>query len=107
MNDWEKFTDTSLTEKEELYSNLNTEDITDANCMHIKIVFKDFEIKHLGEYHGLYLKSDTLLLASVFQNFKKACLKKLLFKSCKVSFSSWISMANTFNIDWSKVRIIN
>ena len=75
MNDWEKFTDTSLTEKEELYSNLNTEDITDANCMLIKIVFKDFEIKHLGEYHGLYLKSDTLLLASVFQNFKKVCLK--------------------------------
>ena len=39
-----------------------------------KRVFKDFEIKILGEYHDLYLKSDTLLLADVFENFSKMCL---------------------------------
>ena len=50
------------------------EDITDANYMHAKRVFKDFEIKDLGEYHDLYLKNDTLLLADVFENFREVCL---------------------------------
>ena len=51
------------------------ENITDADCMHAKREYKDFEIKNLGEYHDLYLKSDTLLLADVFENFSKMCLK--------------------------------
>ena len=43
--------------------------------MHGKRVCKDFGIKSLGKYHDLYLKSDTLLLADVFENCKKMCLK--------------------------------
>ena len=43
--------------------------------MHAKRVCKDFEIKYLGQYHDLHLKSDTLLLADVFENFRKMCLK--------------------------------
>ena len=56
--------------KEEFYTNLNVDDITDADYMHAKRVFEDFEIKNLAEYHYLYLKSDTSLLADVFENRK-------------------------------------
>ena len=51
------------------------EDITDADDIYVKGVCKDFEIKKLGEYHDLYLKSDTLVLADVFENFRKICLE--------------------------------
>ena len=61
--------------KEEFYTNLNVDDITDADYMHAKRVCEDFEIKKFGEYHYLYLKSDTLLLADVFENFRKMYLK--------------------------------
>ena len=74
MDDWEKFNETTLPEKEEFYSNLNL-DITDADYMHGKRVCIDFEIKKLSGYHNLYLKSDTLVLADVFENFRKICLK--------------------------------
>ena len=75
MGEWEKFNETTLPEKEEFYSNLNMEDITDADYMHVKRVCKGLEIKNLGEYYDLYLKNDTLLLADVFENFRKICLK--------------------------------
>ena len=51
------------------------EDITDADYAHAKRVSKDFEIKHLAGYHDFYVKSDALLLADVFENFRNMCLK--------------------------------
>ena len=72
MGESEKFNEIALPEKEEFYSNLNIEDITDADYVHGKIVCEDFEIKRLGEYHDLYL---TFLLAGVFEIFRKMYLK--------------------------------
>ena len=65
MDEWEKFNETLLPKKEELYSNLNMENITDADYMHAKSICKGFEIKNLSEYYDLYLKNNTLLLADV------------------------------------------
>ena len=42
---------------------------------HVKKVFDKFYIKNLGEYHDLYVQSDTLLLADVFENFRDMCIK--------------------------------
>ena len=68
MDDWEKFNETSLPEKENFYSHLNMEDITDADYTHANRVCKDFEIARLGEYHNFYVQSNTLLLPDVFEN---------------------------------------
>ena len=75
MDDWKKLNETSLREKEDFYSHVNMEDITDADYTHAKRVFKDFEIKKIGKYHDLYIKSDTLLVDDVFNNFRNMCLE--------------------------------
>ena len=75
MDKWENFNETILPVKWEFHSNLNMEDITNAHYMHAKRVCKEFEIKNLGEYLDLYLKSDTLLLVDVFENLRKKCWK--------------------------------
>ena len=50
-------------------SHLNMEDITDADYVHTKKIYRYFEIKNLGEYHDLYVQVGTLLLANIFENF--------------------------------------
>ena len=51
------------------------EDITDVDYRHAERVFKNLKNENLGEYHDLHVQSDTLLLADVFENFRKTCLK--------------------------------
>ena len=38
-------------------------------------MFKRFKLENLGDYHDLYVQSDTLLLADVFSNFRDMCIK--------------------------------
>ena len=75
MDNWERFGETSLPNRESFYSNLNMENIDDINYRHGNNVFKTFKLKNLGEYHDLYVQRDTLLLADVFENFRNTCLK--------------------------------
>ena len=72
MEDWE----TSLSEKGDFYSHLNMEDVTDADYAHTKRLCKEMtiEMTNLGEYHDLYIQSDTLLLADVLENFRNMCI---------------------------------
>ena len=75
MDEWDKFNEKELPSKGSFYSNLIMEDISDTDYAHANNVFKKFDIKNLGEYHGLYVRSETLLLADVFENFRNACMK--------------------------------
>ena len=68
MDDWEKFNERSLPEKEDFYGHLNMEAITDVDYVHARKTCKDFRIKNLGEYHDLYFQSDTLL-SDAYENF--------------------------------------
>ena len=51
------------------------EDITDVDYRHVKRVLKYFDNKNPGHYHDLYVQSDTLLLADVFENFRNKCIE--------------------------------
>ena len=75
MDNWERFNETLLPSKESFYSNLNMENIDDIDYKHGNNVFKRFKLNNLGEYHDLYVQSDTLLLADVFENFRNKCLE--------------------------------
>jgi len=71
----DKLTDISLPTKEAFYSRLNEEDISDEDYEHAKTVWEEFNIKSLRKYHDIYNRSDVLLLADVFGNFRDVCIK--------------------------------
>ena len=75
MYNWEKFNETSIPPKEVSYSQLNEEDICDENYAQVQKVWEVFKIKDIGENHDLYVQSDTLLLAGVFENFRDKCIE--------------------------------
>ena len=60
-----------MPDKEAFYSILNMEGITSVDCRHAKRVYKEFKLKNQGNYHDLYVTSGTILLADVFENFRK------------------------------------
>ena len=66
MDRFEKFNETSVPDKEAFYNKLNKKGIIEEGYAHAQKVSKVFEIKNLGEYHDLYVQSNTLLLAGVF-----------------------------------------
>ena len=70
-----KFKETTLPPKEEFYSKLNNEKVSDEDYQHAINVWKTFNCKIIQDYHDLYLKSEVLLLSDVFENFRKTCLK--------------------------------
>ena len=73
---WERFREISLPRKKDFYSNLNMEYNSDIDYRHANNVFKVFKFENLGDYHDLYVQSDTLSLADVFNNFRDMCLKE-------------------------------
>ena len=70
MDSWKRLKEESLPDKESFYIELNNEYITDGDYAHAQKVWSTFNIKNLGEYHDLYVQSDTALLADVFENFR-------------------------------------
>ena len=60
--------------KEEFYSHLTKEHISDSDYEHAQTVFQVMKLRNMGEYHGLYLKTDCTLIADIFENFRFNCI---------------------------------
>ena len=100
MDCFNKFNDTQLPSKEDFYSILSDEHISDEDYKHAENVWNTFNLTSMGEYHDLYLKSDILLLADVFESFRKTCLKYYKLDPCHYFTSpglSWDAMLKMTN----------
>ena len=73
MDSWERFNEISLPPETSFYSELNLEDISGNDYLNAQKVWDVFEIRNLGEYHDLYVQTDTSLLADVFEKFRDTC----------------------------------
>ena len=74
MDSWEKFDLPVPLDKKPYYSEVNGSNISDEDVNHVKNVCNTLKINNIGQYHDLYVQSDTVLLAHVFENFRDKCL---------------------------------
>ena len=110
MDSFEKFNQTELPAKEHFYSILNNQYIMNDEYDHAKKVWKTFKIKTMGEYHDLYLGSDVLLLADVFESFRKTCMQYYKLDPCHYFTSpglSWDAMLKMTNVKLELMTDIN
>ena len=70
MDSFDKFAETQLPPKEKFYNDLSKENISEEDYTFVKELWKVFKLKNLGELHDLYMETDTLLLADVFENYR-------------------------------------
>ena len=82
VSSMDKLKETKLPSKDEFYSKLLDEEISEEDFQHAIKVWNTFNCQTLQDYHDLYLKTDVLLLADVFENFRKNCLKHYKLDPC-------------------------
>ncbi|KAK3750211.1 hypothetical protein RRG08_004434 [Elysia crispata] len=76
MDSWGRFEETQLPPKEDFYSKLTGASISDSDYTHVQRVWETFGCQTLGNYTDLYCRTDVLLLADVFENFRKTSQKQ-------------------------------
>jgi hypothetical protein len=102
MNHMSKFNETQLPPMKEFYSKLNDEEIDELKYKHALNVWNTFNIKNMREYTNLYLKTDVLILADIFENFRTVCdnaykLDPVYYVSCPAL--SWDAMLKLTKIE--------
>jgi len=107
MDSFEKFNETKLPSKDQFYSILNDEHISDDDYKHAKKVWRGFNLKNMGEYHDLYLLSDILLLSDVFENFRKTCFEYYKLDPAHYFTSPGLSWDAMLKMTGIKLKLMN
>lgn len=76
MDSFEKFKETELPPREEFYDDLGKTEISDIDYAYIQNLWETFGLKTLGDLHNLYMETDVLLLADVFESFRTWAMQK-------------------------------
>ena len=106
MDSFQKFNDTQLPIKKDFFSILYNQHITHEQYDHAQTVWNTFNLKTMGDYHDLYLKSDTLLLADIFENFRKTCLQYYKLDPCHYFSSPGLSWDAMLKMTKIKLELI-
>ena len=76
MDSWERFEEPQIPPKEAFYSKLSDENISEDDYVHARRVWESFRCRNMGDYHDLYCRTDVLLLADVFETFRKKSMQQ-------------------------------
>ena len=82
VDSFARFDERQLPPKQAFFNDLLQEAISEEDYAHAMNVWTSFDVKTFGEYHDLYLKTDTLLLCDVFENFRSLCLDYYKLDPC-------------------------
>ena len=74
MDIWDKFEEKRLPSIDKFYSKLIMTGISEKDYQHACKVWNEFGLKNMGDYHDLYLETDVILFANIFESFRKVCL---------------------------------
>ena len=102
MDSFDRFDEVALPPKDSFYSILTDEHVSEEEYQHAQNVWDAFDLKTMGQYHDLYLKTDVLLLADVFENFRKTCLQHYKLDPCHYYTSpglAWDAMLKMTGIE--------
>ena len=109
-DNFERFNETELPSIKEFYSRLNDSNVDVKDYEHAQKAWKHFNIKNMGEYHNLYLKTDVILLADIFENFRDVCVKNYKLDTAWYYTSpglSWDALLNKTKITLHLLSDVN
>ena len=107
MDSFKKFNEDKLPDKDEFFSSLKDKCINKEDYDRAINIWNVFKIKTLGEYHDLYLKTDALLLADVFENFIKTCLDYYGLDPCHYFSAPGLSWDAMLKMTRVKLKLVD
>ena len=110
MDSFKKFSEDKLPDKSKFFSSLKDECISEKDCERANNVWNAFKMKTVGDYRDLFLKTEVLLLADVFEKFIKTCLDYYGLDLCHYFSSlglSWDAMLKMTGVELELISDID